>query len=55
VTYISLYLAMLASGSFNWLVARREIKHPITFEDIRRASPRHLGFHLAAAEFYKAH
>jgi hypothetical protein len=35
MTYMSLYLAMLACGSFNWPVARRELRQPITFEEVQ--------------------
>jgi hypothetical protein len=33
MTYMSLYLATLARGSFNWLVARKELRQPVTFEE----------------------
>jgi hypothetical protein len=33
VTYMSLHLATLACGSFNWPVTRRKLRQPITFEE----------------------
>jgi hypothetical protein len=35
---MNLYLAMLAFGSFNWLVTRRELREPITLKKFKRAS-----------------
>jgi hypothetical protein len=34
VTYMSLHLAVPACGSFNWPVTRRELRQPITFEEV---------------------
>jgi hypothetical protein len=34
VIYVSLYLAMLACGSFNWPVTSKELRQPITFEEV---------------------
>jgi hypothetical protein len=31
---MSLFLAMLACGTFNWLVTKRELRQPITFEEV---------------------
>jgi hypothetical protein len=32
---MSLYLATLACGSLNWLGIRRELRQPITFEEVQ--------------------
>jgi hypothetical protein len=34
MTYMSLYLATLACGSFKWLVTRRELRQQVTFEEV---------------------
>jgi hypothetical protein len=34
VTYMSLHLAMLTCGSFNWKATSREFRQPITFEEV---------------------
>jgi hypothetical protein len=34
VTYMSLHLATLACGKFNWQGVRSELRQPITFEEV---------------------